>query len=165
MSDNQNSQEEIKEDIETENLLYLLDKYGIDIPSGMSDEKWYELTLALARDKVKGFSDAVIKPLKAGRPLKSQNLADLQLWYIKKHGLPTKPKKRGAPTVPKLDPAWIDAIKTQHGLSGHGSDKMAIEILVASNWPPGKRKSAMGAKVKYVQKQLSEARRKIPKNK
>jgi len=130
--------------IEFYNLVYLAQKYGIDMKY---ENGWIELLLALARDKVKGFSEEVIKPKKVGRPPK--DIKDkLPNFFMRK-------RRPGAPIKPKVNPAWFDNIKTLHGLSGHGSDKKAIEILVKKD---GKRRYRE-SDIKYFQKRLSDARK------
>lgn len=135
--------------IEGDNLLYLLGKYGIDI---REEDAWLMLALSLARDKVKGFSDAEILPKKVGRPKKNSLAKIMTLGEPK--------RRRGAPTKMKFNPEWVDQVKAKHGLSGRGSDKKAIEIMVAEYRAPKDRKR----EVAYVQKRLSESRKIIPKN-
>lgn len=67
--------------------------------------------------------------------------------------------KRGAPKVRKVN--WIDgieAIKAEHHLKGHGSDKEAITIFVKRFAKP----ENMQSEIKKIQKLLSEQRKKIP---
>ena len=130
--------------IESGNLVYLAHKYDIDMKH---ENRWVELLLALARDKVKGFSEETIKPKKVGRPPK--DIKDkLPVFFMRK-------RRPGAPTKPKINPAWFDDIKTLHGLSGHGSDKKALEILVKKN----EKRRYWESDIKYFQKRLSDARK------
>lgn len=135
-------------EIEAKNLIHLLDKYEIELNS---EKKWLRLAIAIARDKVKGFSDTLLKYKAIGRPTKKKN----SLASIANLGAPKKAQKRGAPRKLKLNPAWIDEIKATHGLSGRGSDKKALEIMAAAYRKPADRRR----EVEYLQKRLSEARK------
>jgi len=136
---------------EATNLVYLFNKYKI---GPQYEDCWFRLLLALARDKVKGFSDEAIKPAKVGRPPKDNKLKLTSFFTYR--------RRRGAPTKPKFNPDWVDAVKDEYCLSGHGSEKRAIEILVRQNVSPRYWKS----EIAYFQKRLSDARkaRKNPKN-
>ena len=131
---------------EAANLLYLVEKYGID---PREEDAWLNLALSLARDKVKGFSDAeILPPQKVGRPKKKISLAKIMT-------LGEPKRRRGAPTKMKFNPEWVDEFKAKYGLSGRGSDKKAIEIMVAEYRALKDRKR----EVAYVQKRLSESRK------
>lgn len=142
-------------------MAVLLKKFNIDHKDKLC---WFLLALELAR-----MHEANWPNVKAtrGAPKGARTIAgelrNAQIGEINRlvQACLKKKKKPGRPTVLKFHPIWIDDIKAEHKLSGHGSDKEAIEIFVDKNLAvtPAERKG----EIKYIQKRLSEGRRKIPK--
>jgi hypothetical protein len=158
--DSEKKEAEKKIEIEVDGLLVLLEKFNID-PT--DKHRWLTLALCLARrhetnwpnvKAVRGAPIGARTPAGKYRNMSSEKTNNLMLLAGIK-----QLKALGRPRVHAINPAWIDSIKIKHNLSGHGSDRKAIEIYVDKYVTPATRKS----EIRYIQKRLSEQRRKIPK--
>jgi hypothetical protein len=146
---------------EAKALLVLLERYKI---KPTDNNCWFDLLLQLARTlpnwpniKAKRGAPKGARTL-AGK-IRSGELKSLRDLILLTQGKTLPKKKRGAPKVRKVN--WIDgieAIKAEHHLKGHGSDKEAITIFVKRFAKP----ENMQSEIKKIQKLLSEQRKKIP---
>ena len=153
---------EKKQEKEAHGLVVLLEKFHID---PMDKYCWLSLALELAKmheanwPNVKATRGAPKGARTIAGELRNPHIGEIN--RLAQAFLKGKKKKPGRPTVPKFNPEWIDDIKAKHKLSGHGSDKEAIEIFVDKNLAvtPANRQS----QIKRIQKLLSNGRGKIPK--
>jgi len=145
---------EWRSETDVERLFLLLNHYEIGTDE---DSKWLFLALELARDHVPGFTLSEGKG--PGRPRKvGGRLADLM----------RLPRKPGRPKKERNLTGFLGLVektKIEHKLTGRGSDKRALEILLTAD---AKDKNESVIKVlrdelPYFQKRLSEARKLIPK--
>ncbi|WP_155633886.1 hypothetical protein [Burkholderia cepacia] len=134
-------------------LAQLLGYYGIALDD---PHKWFRLALSLARDNVPAFR---IRPMRRrGRPRKSIHATGL-----------TKPAKASRPDSRRNRSKLLWAVRvTQeaHGLSGHGRDKAALEILLREVAREKGQSEAryLADNLKWFQRRLSEARKENPES-
>ena len=146
---------EWKAKTEAERMFLLLQHYAIDADDAI---KWFRLVLALARDHVPGFS--VAEGRGAGRPSKIKGrLADL---------IERPTPKRGRPKRERNPLTLIEAVektKMEHGLTGRGSDKQALEIILTAIAKKNNESvtKLLKEELPHFQKRLSDARKLIPK--
>jgi hypothetical protein len=131
---------------EAEMLNLLLDYYSI---SQVSDSRYLELALCLARDHVPAFQKG--SRLKRGRPKKKFLLFP-----------PVLPTRR--PGRPSTDDRWlpaaIDEFKRLANFVGRGADKRALEfVLRVSAKKRGKSEAKAVSRLGSLQTRLSRARK------
>jgi hypothetical protein len=155
------TEEEIKAywaDLYTARLYFLLTHYHIP---HADEDRWFRLACALAKDHVPGFS---VAERGRGRPKRWTTLAD----FISKH---LEPRRRGARRKHSdayykdlLD--WVRLVAKEQDLSGRGTIKAALEILIEETVrdTPGKSlQKARAEELPKLQKLYSKAKKKFPK--